>query len=78
MMAGAVLCLKSELALGVFILLQLGAWDYIQDGDTVVQDMDRTQAFAKGLQAWARWVDANLLQTTTKVFFQGYSPSHRK
>ena len=52
------------------------SWDYIQDGDSVVQDMDRTQAFAKGLHAWARWVDANLLQTTTKVFFQGYSPSH--
>ncbi|PAN31030.1 hypothetical protein PAHAL_5G389800 [Panicum hallii] len=52
------------------------SWDYIQDGSTVVPDMDRTQAFTKGLQAWARWVDANLLRTTTKVFFQGYSPSH--
>ncbi|RCV23623.1 hypothetical protein SETIT_5G021900v2 [Setaria italica] len=52
------------------------SWDYIQDGNTVVQDMDRTQAFTKGLQTWARWVDANLLQASTKVFFQGYSPNH--
>ncbi|KAL6850353.1 hypothetical protein ACP4OV_020980 [Aristida adscensionis] len=51
-------------------------WDYIQDGDTVVKDMDRTQAFARGLQTWARWVDANLLHTSTKIFFQGISPSH--
>lgn len=51
-------------------------WDYIQVGDTVVKDMDRTQAFAKALHTWARWVDANLVQTDTKVFFQGISPSH--
>nr|CAB3477047.1 unnamed protein product [Digitaria exilis] len=42
------------------------SWDYIQDGNTVVQDMDRTQAFTKGLQTWARWVDANLAHTVTK------------
>lgn len=52
------------------------SWDYIQGDSTVVQDMDRTQAFTKGLQTWARWVDANLAQTSTKVFFQGYSPNH--
>ncbi|KAL6850354.1 hypothetical protein ACP4OV_020981 [Aristida adscensionis] len=54
------------------------SWDYIQDGGTLVKDMDMTQAFAKGMQTWARWVDANLSQTSTKVFFQGFSPSHRK
>jgi hypothetical protein len=52
------------------------SWDYIQDGNTAVQDMDRTQAFTKALQTWARWVDANLAQTSTRVFFQGYSPDH--
>ncbi|CAO2186185.1 unnamed protein product [Urochloa humidicola] len=51
-------------------------WDFIQEGRTVVRDMDRTEAFTKALHTWANWVDANLLRTDTKVFFQGISPSH--
>ncbi|CAD6240495.1 unnamed protein product [Miscanthus lutarioriparius] len=32
-------------------------WDYIQVGNTVVKDMDRTQAFTKALHTWARGQD---------------------
>lgn len=52
------------------------SWDYIQEGSQVAKDMDRTVAFTKALNTWAGWVDANLVQTSAKVFFQGISPSH--
>ncbi|XP_044355983.1 protein trichome birefringence-like 38 [Triticum aestivum] len=51
-------------------------WDYIQEGSQVAKDMDRMVAFTKALNTWAGWVDANLVQTSAKVFFQGISPSH--
>ncbi|KAK0579879.1 hypothetical protein LWI29_032984 [Acer saccharum] len=54
------------------------AWDYIQDGPNLVKDMDRLDAFYKGLSTWARWVDTNVDTTKTKVFFQGISPTHYK
>ncbi|KAJ4804247.1 Protein trichome birefringence [Rhynchospora pubera] len=51
-------------------------WDYVQDGGQMVRDMDRLVAFSKGLSTWAKWVDANINPSTTKVFFQGISPTH--
>ncbi|CAN1229815.1 Protein trichome birefringence-like 37 [Linum grandiflorum] len=51
-------------------------WDYIRDGSSVYKDMDRLEAFNKGLNTWASWVDNNVDPATTKVFFQGISPSH--
>ncbi|XP_022720412.1 protein trichome birefringence-like 38 isoform X2 [Durio zibethinus] len=52
------------------------AWDYIRDGSALYQDMDRLEAFNKGLTTWANWVDNNVDPTKTKVFFQGISPTH--
>ncbi|MQL96182.1 hypothetical protein Taro_028852 [Colocasia esculenta] len=51
-------------------------WDYMQEGTNVYKDMDRLVAFYKGLSTWARWVDSNINSSTTRVFFQGISPTH--
>ncbi|CAN1810480.1 Protein trichome birefringence-like 37 [Linum perenne] len=51
-------------------------WDYIRDGSSLYKDMDRLDAFNKGLNTWAKWVDNNVDPSKTKVFFQGISPSH--
>src|SRR6185436_6959088 len=45
-------------------------------GNSTYRDMDRLTAFSKGLSTWARWVDANVDASKTRVFFQGISPSH--
>lgn len=51
-------------------------WDYVEDGGQIYKDIDRLVAFSKGLTTWAKWVDSNINPTTTKVFFQGISPTH--
>ncbi|XP_010273483.1 PREDICTED: protein trichome birefringence-like 38 [Nelumbo nucifera] len=51
-------------------------WDYIELGGNVYKDMDRLVAFEKGLTTWANWVDSNIDPASTKVFFQGISPTH--
>ncbi|KAF7146271.1 hypothetical protein RHSIM_Rhsim04G0035300 [Rhododendron simsii] len=51
-------------------------WDYIQVGDQVMKDMDRTAAFEKALATWGTWVDINIDPSKTRVFFQGISPNH--
>ncbi|CAJ1964480.1 unnamed protein product [Sphenostylis stenocarpa] len=51
-------------------------WDFIQDGNRTVRDMDRLVAYEKALNTWAKWVDANVNPTQTRVFFQGVSPDH--
>ncbi|KAD3068775.1 hypothetical protein E3N88_36655 [Mikania micrantha] len=57
---------------------RLQPWDYVQYGSTLSKDMDRLEAYFKGMTTWARWVDLNVNPSKTKVFFQGISPSHYK
>ncbi|KAM7503893.1 hypothetical protein LguiB_002797 [Lonicera macranthoides] len=51
-------------------------WDYLEEGGKIYKDMDRLEAFTKGLKAWSKWVDFNVDPTITKVFCQGTSPTH--
>uniref|UniRef100_A0A0D9WQW3 Uncharacterized protein n=1 Tax=Leersia perrieri TaxID=77586 RepID=A0A0D9WQW3_9ORYZ len=41
-------------------------WDYVQDGNNTYRDMERLDAFSKGLSTWARWVDANIDASRTQ------------
>ncbi|KAE9463605.1 hypothetical protein C3L33_04486, partial [Rhododendron williamsianum] len=56
----------------------LQGWDYMQSGGSLYQDMDRLVALERGLRTWARWVDANVDYSRTRVFFQSISPTHYK
>lgn len=47
-------------------------------GGKLYQDMDRLVALERGLRTWARWIDANIDKSRTKLFFQGISPTHYK
>nr|XP_023914047.1 protein trichome birefringence-like 38 [Quercus suber] len=51
-------------------------WDYIEDGGKVLNDMDRMDAFHKGLATWAKWVDTDVDPGKTKVLYRGISPTH--
>lgn len=53
-------------------------WDFIEEGNHTQVDMDRLVAYEKGLNTWAKWVDANVDTSKTTVFFQGISPDHIK
>ncbi|XP_058182295.1 protein PMR5-like [Rhododendron vialii] len=54
----------------------LQGWDYMESGGSFYQDMDRLVALERGLRTWARWVDANVDYSRTRVFFQSISPTH--
>ncbi|PSR95051.1 hypothetical protein CEY00_Acc25806 [Actinidia chinensis var. chinensis] len=54
----------------------LQGWDSMDAGGSLYQDMDRLIALERGLRTWARWVDANVDATRTRVFFQSISPTH--
>nr|XP_015881890.2 protein trichome birefringence-like 38 [Ziziphus jujuba var. spinosa] len=51
-------------------------WDMFKMVPKLSKDMDRMAAFHKGLTTWAKWVDSTVNHSTTKVIFQGISPTH--
>ncbi|KAL6581047.1 hypothetical protein OROMI_006970 [Orobanche minor] len=56
----------------------LQGWDYMQADGTLYHDMDRLMALERALRTWAKWVDTNIDTTRSRVFFQGFSPTHYK
>ncbi|XP_019158820.1 PREDICTED: protein trichome birefringence-like 41 [Ipomoea nil] len=51
-------------------------WDFIEDGNKIVKDMDRVAAFQASLKTWTKWVETQVDHNKTKVFFQAVSTSH--
>lgn len=51
-------------------------WDYIQVGELIYKDMNRTLAFSKALATWAKWVESIPDSMPKEIFYQGVSPSH--
>ncbi|KAL6571129.1 hypothetical protein OROHE_002772 [Orobanche hederae] len=54
----------------------LQGWDYMQADGSLYHDMDRLVALERALRTWAKWVDTNIDTTRSRVFFQGFSPTH--
>ncbi|PIN07814.1 hypothetical protein CDL12_19633 [Handroanthus impetiginosus] len=50
--------------------------DYYQEGSHVYSELNVVEAFRKAITTWGRWVDANVNQMKSLVFFSGYSASH--
>ncbi|ONK79164.1 uncharacterized protein A4U43_C01F3580 [Asparagus officinalis] len=53
-------------------------WDYYQDGEKIVQEMEGHSAFETALSTWARWIDHTVSPTKTSVFFRSISPEHKR
>ncbi|KAL8489822.1 hypothetical protein ACS0TY_025631 [Phlomoides rotata] len=49
---------------------------YYQEGNHVHEKLDVIEAFDKAMATWARWVEAHVDPTKTRVFFRAYSFSH--
>lgn len=55
---------------------KLRAWDHLERNGMLVK-MEGEEAFSRALRTWARWVDHNVNQTKTRVFFRSISPQHK-
>ncbi|GJM93917.1 hypothetical protein PR202_ga10513 [Eleusine coracana subsp. coracana] len=55
---------------------KLRAWDHLEkDGKKV--EMSGEEAFNRALRTWAKWIDHNVDQGRTRVFFRNVSPEHK-
>ncbi|XP_039155837.1 protein trichome birefringence-like 2 [Eucalyptus grandis] len=49
---------------------------YYQEGKYVHPRLKVLEAYKRALRTWAKWIDKNIHQTRTQVFFRGYSVTH--
>ncbi|WOK91374.1 hypothetical protein Cni_G00065 [Canna indica] len=54
------------------------AWDYFENKEQLFENMDTHVAFDRALRTWSRWVDRNVDQRKTIVFFRSISPEHKR
>jgi len=56
--------------------MKISRKDYYQEGSHVYDELNVLEAFRRAITTWSRWIDANINQSKSMVFFRGYSASH--
>ncbi|PKA66906.1 hypothetical protein AXF42_Ash003563 [Apostasia shenzhenica] len=51
-------------------------WGSFANGEEGYEELDAVTAYRLALKTWANWIDSNLNQSTTRVFFTTASPTH--
>ncbi|KAG0487953.1 hypothetical protein HPP92_006764 [Vanilla planifolia] len=53
-------------------------WGSFANGEGGFEELDSILAYRMAIKTWANWVDSNLNQNTTRVFFTTASPTHMR
>ncbi|KAI0526920.1 hypothetical protein KFK09_002514 [Dendrobium nobile] len=53
-------------------------WGSFTNGEEGYEEFDAIIAYRIGLKTWANWIDSNLNQTNTRIFFTTASPTHMR
>lgn len=56
----------------------LSRWGSFANGEEGYEELDAAIAFRMALKTWANWIDSNLNQNSTRVFFTTASPTHMR
>ena len=53
-------------------------WGSFANGDDGSEELDAAVSYRIALKTWANWVDSNVDQNKTRVFFTTMSPTHQR
>ncbi|KAG0481183.1 hypothetical protein HPP92_012041 [Vanilla planifolia] len=53
-------------------------WGSFGNGEEGYEELDAVIAYRIGLKTWANWIDSNLKQSNTRIFFTTASPTHMR